>query len=366
MDPANVLTNTDPEETEAPSAMQRLQWTEGEVRRMSGDIAALLQLGQQQQQQYQQQQQLLQQQQQQLATLTQLLTRELPSADPSAGAVSAAPPVSPLFPPPVQPMGSTASGFAEPRVGSPEKFNGDPAQVRAFITNCRLVFDLQPRNFATEAARVAFTINHLSGRARLWGTAEFERRSPACSSFHLLAQEMIKVFDIGSSPAEASRSLMSIRQGQRTVADYSIDFRTLASRSNWNSEALVDAYLHSLADYLKDELVSHAPPANLDDAIALTARIDRRIQARRREKGRQSRPVTRSSGGVGSTSAFQPPSVIQQDPPEAMEVGRASLTAAERRRRLSENLCLYCGGEGHRVSSCPLKGRAHRTVEESG
>lgn len=149
---------------------------------------------------------------------------------------------------------------------------------------------------------MAFTINHLSGRAWLWGTAEFEQRTPACSSFNQLDLEMIKVFVTGSSSAKASRTLMGIQQGQRTIADHSINFRTLASCSHWNSEALVDAYLHSLADYMKDELVSHATQANLDNPIVMTARIDHRFQARRRERGPLSHTVTSLSRGVGAAS----------------------------------------------------------------
>lgn len=330
--------------------MRRLELAEGEVRRMSGDITSLVQMGHQQSQQ-------IQQQQQQLATLSQLLTRLIPATE------VAAEPAPQLV---RQSADASYMSCPEPRVGSPERFDGDPNQVRAYVTNCRLIFNLQPRNFATEAAKVAFMINHLTGRARLWGTAEFERRSPACSSCELFSSELIKVFDTGSSSAEASRELMSIRQGRRSIADYSIDFRTLASRSNWNAEALVDAYLFSLADYLKDELVSHPSPSNLDDAIALTARIDRRVQARRRERCRQYRHSCDVTSTTGPAPSPVTPPVGNPNFTEPMEVSRTSLSVAERQRRLSNNLCLYCGGGSHRLSSCPLKDRAHRTKEGSG
>ncbi|KAL2087158.1 hypothetical protein ACEWY4_018217 [Coilia grayii] len=356
MDPARVSGPREPESAESPSALQRLEITEGEVRCMSGDVASLLAVAGAEQQQLQ-----LQQQQQQFAELTHLLTQRLPVARLPAVNVPVAHAVDPAPPLPASPVEPAVAGISEPRVGTPERFDGDPAQVRAYITNCRLIFNLQPRNFATEAARVAFTINHLTGRARLWATAEFERQSPACSSFHRFAEEMIKVFDTGSSSAEASRALMAIRQGRRSIADYSIDFRTLASRSRWNMEALVDAYLHSLADYLKDELVSHTPPTSLDDAIALTACIDRRVQARRRERGRQNQSSVSSSGVTRAAPPSQFHPVSQSDTPEPMEVGRTSLSAAERQRRLTAHLCLYCGGEGHRISSCPRKEQAHRT-----
>lgn len=370
MDPANVSQNLD---LEPPTAMQRLGNAERDIHRMTGDVSSLLRLGNQQQQQLQQTQQLLQQQQHRiheqqdhLAHITRLLAQLIPQSQPAAPATASLPATPAIASPPAStapesPAQATAAGAPEPRIGNPERFNGDPKQVRPFLTSCSLQFSLQPRTFATEGAKVGYTITHLTGRARLWGTAEFERQTPACTSFELFAEEMLKVFDLGSSSEEASQDLLSIRQGRRTVADYSIDFRTLARRSPWNMAALVDVFFASLADYIKDELVSHERPSTLDDAIALAVRIDRRIQTRRRDRGRQNPPATSSRHvpTVQPSSPTTPPN--QPDLSEPMEIGRASLSPAERRRRISSNLCLYCGGEGHRVANCPLKAQAHQT-----
>lgn len=324
---------------------------------MTGDIASLLQVGHQQHQQFQQQQHQIQQQQQQLARIIQLLTNLTPLSAPTSAAPVSLPAGSA---PESSALVTTAAAEApEPKIGNPERFNGDPTQVRAFLTSCRVQFTLQPRTFAAEGAKVGYVITHLTGRARLWGTAEFERQTPACATFNLFAEEMLKVFDLESTTAEASRTLMSIRQGRKTVADYSIDFRTVASRSSWNVEALVDAFLHSLADYMKDELVSHDQPSTLDEAIALAVRIDCRIQACCRERGRNS-PSTSTRSAPTAFPSSPATSPNQPDLPEPMEIGRASLTPAERQRRLTSNLCLYCGGDGHRVATCPVKARAHQ------
>ena len=354
MDPADELSNM--VASLELTGLDRLGRAEGDMRRMTDDISSLVQLGhqhqqqfQQQQQQFQQQQQEIQEQKQQLAQVIQLLTRLTP-------------PSAPVPPAPVPPSASVSSApdAPEPKIGHPERFDGDPRQVRAFLTSCRIQFALQPRTFMSEATKVGYVITHLTGRARLWGAAEFDRQTPACASFDTFAKEMEKVFDVGSSTAEASRALMGIRQGNRTVADYSIDFRTLASRSLWNMPALVDAFLNSLSNYLKDELVSHDQPRTLDDAIALTVRIDQRIQARRRERGGSTQSSVRTRGE--STSQPPPSATFQNlsDQPVPMEIGRAALTPEERRRRLSFNLCLYCGGEGHHIITCPVKARAHR------
>ncbi|TWW73434.1 hypothetical protein D4764_15G0008280 [Takifugu flavidus] len=129
----------------------------------------------------------------------------------------AAPVPAPAPPPPVPaPPPGTAP---EPRVGTPEGCN-------PFLTNCSILFALQPYTFASEAAKVAFTINHLTGRARLWGTAEWERGTPACSSFQAFSVELRKVFGPVSLGPDATGGLMSVKQGSRPIADYAIDFRT--------------------------------------------------------------------------------------------------------------------------------------------
>ena len=316
---------------------------------MTGDVASLIQLGHQHQQQLQQQQQQLAQV---IEALTSLRTPSTPppQPDPNAPAqVPQSPAAGPLAP--------------EPKIGNLERFNGDPDQVRPFLTNCKLLFSLQPRTFASEEAKVGFVITHLTGRARLWGAAEFEQETPACATFEAFKEEMTKVFDRGSTTAEASQELLYIRQGHRTVADYSIEFRTLARRSSWNMVAVVNAFLHSLAEYIKDELVSYDSPSTLDEAIALVVRIDRRIQTRRREKGRQI-PRTSHNRSDSSAAPTHPVASFAQSTrsgqPEPMEIGRATLTPEERQRRFASNLCLYCGGEGHRVITCPAKAKAHQ------
>lgn len=45
---------------------------------------------------------------------------------------------------------------------------------------------------------------------------------------------------------------------------------------------------------------------------------------------------------------------------EPIQVGRMHLSAKECQRRLSEGLCLYCGGHGHLAASCPVKASAHQ------
>lgn len=68
-----------------------------------------------------------------------------------------------------------------------------------------------------------------------------------------------------------------------------------------------------------------------------------------------SRPVPETSR---SAPAPCPPS------PQPMQIGQTCLTPEERSRRFRENLCLYCGGQGHCAMSCLVKGPPRRVAAE--
>ncbi|RXN38261.1 Retrotransposon-derived PEG10 [Labeo rohita] len=153
---------------------------------------------------------------------------------------------------------------------------------------------------------------------------------------------MIKTFDQSVFGKEASRLLASIQQGRRSVADYSVEFRTLAATSGWNAEALVARFLEGLNDAFKDELYAREVPDRLDDLISLALRLDARRELRRRARMR--------TEPVAST-----PLAPSSDESEPMQVDRLRLTAKEKQRRLLEGLCLYCAAQGHHAQSCPVK-----------
>ncbi|KAF7640638.1 hypothetical protein LDENG_00027510, partial [Lucifuga dentata] len=72
----------------------------------------------------------------------------------------------------------------------------------------------------------------------MWGTAEWDRRTSACSSFQAFSAELRKVFGMGISSYDTAQGLLKMHQGEQTVMDYAIDFRIRARQSEWNMAAL--------------------------------------------------------------------------------------------------------------------------------
>ncbi|KAI3364481.1 hypothetical protein L3Q82_010834 [Scortum barcoo] len=172
--------------------------------------------------------------------------------------------------------------------------------------------------------------------------------------------ELRKVFGEPRLGPDATGGLLNISQGNRTVQDYAIDFRTKARLSDWNEPARCDAFLRGLGEYLKDELVSYELPSSFDDLVGLTTRMridGRRIQARRQERRQAQRHQPSSFRSWPAPSATEEaPSNSHTREPEPMHIGRTRLSPEEHARRRQGNLCLYCGQAGHFISRCPAKG----------
>jgi hypothetical protein len=61
----------------------------------------------------------------------------------------------------------------------------------------------------------------------------WERQSPICSSYFSFTKEMRRVFDHRVCGKDAAKRLLSVK---------AIEFRTLATESGWNEEALQGAF----------------------------------------------------------------------------------------------------------------------------
>lgn len=254
--------------------------------------------------------------------------------------------------PPVRPIPPEPPQQREPCLPTPEGYAGEPEYCRAFLTRCSMHFSLQPLTFSQEQTKVAFVLTLLSGRAALWGTAVWENKDPCCASFLALSEEMKRVFDRAVAGREAARLLADLRQGNGSVSEYSIQFRTLAAECRWNGEAQWDRFLHGLADRVQREIYMLDLPTSLNGLIELALKVDARLD--RMGRFQQRNPLR----GMETLRVDSLDTVSPVSDPEPMQVGRARLSREERERRRSQGLCLYCGKAGHFIFACPVKDQA--------
>lgn len=200
-----------------------------------------------------------------------------------------------------EPRPSPNQPVSEPRLLAPERYDGNPVDCRAFLTQCSFTFELQASTFPTDRSRIAYIITLLTGKALAWATAIWERQGPSCDDYKTFTSEMRLVFDHSVGGRDAANRLFQLRQGSSSVAEYAVLFRTLAAETGWNMEALLAVFWHGLSSSIKDMLAAKDPVSDLESLIDQTIRLDNRLRERRRER----QPDGRSSSGT-TALAFSP------------------------------------------------------------
>lgn len=186
-----------------------------------------------------------------------------------------------------------------------------------------------------ESSKIAFIISLLRGEALQWAEPILKQNGPPVQSLSEFLYYFQEVFGRCTGDPSVSEQLYSLRQGKSSVHDYDLRFRTLAAASRWNEPALLTTYRRNLNQRLQ------LPLASCEDSIGFEAFIIRSIHlAENLLLPRQPEYPTRPT-----------PETLD----ESMEVARARLPPAERQRRMTQGLCLYCGVLGHVMAACPIR-----------
>jgi len=159
-------------------------------------------------------------------------------------------------------------------------------------------------------------------------------------------------------------------------------------------------FYSGLPDRLKDEIARVGKPLTLHGLWALCQEIDARYWERKDEISRTTKtqsissPTKSSNSGGNSSNSGQEKSKTGNPPSPGNTSGSCKatsnqsssgsklnltnklgkdrkLTADEHKRRLDNNLCMFCGGTGHFMDNCPkkskkAKARAVAVAAESG
>ncbi|KAI2648976.1 Transposon Tf2-9 polyprotein [Labeo rohita] len=244
------------------------------------------------------------------------------------------------------PMPSTVS-FA-----LPTKFDGTAEQCKGFIRQVKLYFDYQLEQFESEEKRCAFLMTLLTGRALDWASAVWDADSQFKRSVDYFLQQIQEVFEYPAGGRDISNQIIHARQGNRTAADYAIEFRTLAAQSGWNDVSLKAVFYNSLNSDLQTELACRRENSSFSELVNLAIKLDNLM--RQTPKQRSAKSYHRNSPSSSS--------VTEQVPIEPMQINASRLSEEERTRRRQNHLCFYCGEPGHRSTGCPLKSKTSSKV----
>ena len=260
---------------------------------------------------------------------------------------------------------SAPSQSLEPRVSLPDKYSGIRGQFRGFINQLELVFQLQPLRYSSDGSRIATLGTLLTDKALSWYVPFLEKPElyqEELSSWPLFKSKMAKTFGEIDQVTVSANKLRKLAQGTGMVSHYAADFRQLATDLDWNEAALINQYRFNLSDSVKDMLIHHDYPTNLNDFIDLTIKIDNRLYEHRVDRRRLNR-VGFDAPAPAPRPFIPAPTPRASDAMDVDSLRRGPLTPAERDHRFKNGLCIVCGKSGHMKANCPVAGKRVAAVE---
>ena len=237
----------------------------------------------------------------------------------------------------------------EPQVSLPSKFDGSQTSCRNFLNQVQLIFFLQPKRYSDNRTKVGFCATLLTGAAASWFSPLFESNSPLLNDWNAFSRELAQHFGGLDRAREAANQLHSLKQGALSASDYASKFRLLSSDLAWGENALVDLFHRGLRDEVKDLMITLPHPKTLMEAVSFAVRCDNRLSERKEE---------RSTTGFWTARTSKPSRDVvpmELDATKRQVPGMRTLSTEEKTRRRMQNLCLYCGGKGHFLKSCPVR-----------
>jgi hypothetical protein len=264
-------------------------------------------------------------------------------------------------------------------VRTPDRFDGTkPEKLDTFEGQCRMVFLGDERKYSTSRKQVLFAGSYLDGAAYDWWLQELRKSDAA---FKLVADDFWNILrERFGNPdhlrlVERQLTALVMKDTDR-VNRHIVRFDTLSTQLEWNEAALRSRFELSLNTRLKDDLgrmdpsVMRSLSSMKERVLALDRRYWERQDEIRREKGKPERTPDNTQGPKKPQSSSPPSSSSSSRPPNKPAPSSSAfsssttpkpttdasgrITAEERKRRMDNKLCLYCGKEGHGVKNCPV------------
>lgn len=255
------------------------------------------------------------------------------------------------------------------RMNDPPKFTGKPEEIRKFITRVKMAVEIHRDDFASDLGKICYMCSFMEGPAFDWaqpylddiGTDELDS---CMSSFTAFLSAFCTAFGELNELVATERKLIHLKQRDALASEHAATFRRLALRTEFNEPALLALFRESLRDRLKDELAARDMPLDLWQYVSKVVELDNRLRERETQRRTQPlRPRQKFSTPISAQSLDSRGSTsndgVQPMDLDAAKVRRGPLSQEERARRRRLNLCMYCGGEGHDVKTCPEKGKGN-------
>ncbi|XP_036061638.1 retrotransposon-like protein 1 [Onychomys torridus] len=169
----------------------------------------------------------------------------------------------------------------EGRLPKLRHFSGDRREYHEFIVLCQMTLQNYPSMFHNDQLRVKFVMCHLSGLALEWANGLAEQNSPLLSDYSGFIEAMSEMFEYRQTLRVAEDAMFSIRQGNRSVAEYINEFQSLIPTLGWPDEVLQAHLCQGLNEDIRHYLFRIPQPESLENLMVLVLQIEDKLAERR-------------------------------------------------------------------------------------
>ena len=246
----------------------------------------------------------------------------------------------------------------------PDTFDGHNRDLySAFVLQLALLFSNNPRRYADDASKIRAAGSYLRGHALSWFDPHCDKATGAVSwaTYREFVDALKVAYDDPDRRSTAEHKLLKLRQGGKTASAYYSEFMTYAAVLSLDDATKISFFHRGVNDDLSVALSYQLnPPMEFAQFAQMCITLDN--QARMRK-------TTPRWIAPSLSSPQAPPNPVAASNGDPMDLSQAShargpLSAEEKKHRLENNLCSYCGGAGHYANSCPHRRRATPFVSQ--
>jgi hypothetical protein len=274
----------------------------------------------------------------------------------------------------------------------PAPFLGQAHDVVPFLTRMKGYFRMFPNRLGSAESKILFTAPLIQGTATDWfepilrdyleneneavRDQETQNIFADWDNFEVALKDN---FGVVNEERQAAAEIMTLRQ-DKSCAAHSARFRQLASKTEWDDDALMEIYYRSLKEEVKDELYKADRPDTISEYITMAIKIDERQYERRREKAVKARKERGSDFNpyYPNNNRYNSNSNNQRNSRQGNQRGNQSnntsygtnsgpMVIGAVKRDKSKITCWNCGKKGHYEPECknPVKtNQQYKTVPE--
>jgi hypothetical protein len=288
------------------------------------------------------------------------------------------------------------------RLPDPAVFDGTPDKLEGFLLELRGKMSMNADRFPLPQDKLWYAVTRVSGKAKDQVLPYCVGSSVNLTNLAAFEELMQNAFGDPDRRGTAQTTIQHLRQRNQDFSVYLAEFNRHIGYTQWNDEAKKSALLAGISDELRQHLITvDTTELDTNGLIRTLQNIDNRHRAaqlasRANTRPRVTTPQPRafttnttpvtpqlprawgSAFGTHSSASPSPFSTAQQvttttavapaaggDPMDlSVARPRGPLSLTEKTYRMQNNLCLYCGGEGHKAMACTVKPPARMQLRQ--